>query len=141
MGVLRKQSTLKMNVSYPLIHTRMCLLGSKHSWNSPLIKGGGRTFQKLSHIRVPKMLLERRGSPWKGGGGGGALFLLLHSLIGFTLCVGKSKVSFITFWFFSLFSWPCTILIQVFLILKHCIICIFLIHSGSVQKMPSALFI
>ena len=32
------------------------------------------------------------------------------------------------------------ILILVFIVLKHCIICIFLIHSDSVQKMLTALF-
>ena len=30
--------------------------------------------------------------------------------------------------------------IRVFVVLKHCIIGIFLIHSGSVQKMLTALF-
>ena len=56
-------------------------------------------------------------------------------------CVfGKSKVSFITFWFFGLLSQPCKILLQVFIALKHCIICVFLIHSGSVQKILTALF-
>ena len=63
-------------------------------------------------------------------------FLLLHSLY---VC-GKSKVSFITFRFFSLLSWPCKILIQVFIVLKHCIICTFLIYSDSVQKMLTSLF-
>ena len=63
----------------------------------------------------------------------------------FTLCVcvcvcGKSKVSFITFWFFNLLNQPCKILIQVFKVVKHCIICIFMIHSGSVYKMSTALF-
>ena len=32
------------------------------------------------------------------------------------------------------------ILILVFIVLKHCIICIFLVHSDSVQKMLTALF-
>ena len=45
---------------------------------------------------------------------------------------GKSKVSFVTFWFFSLFE----------LAMKgfHECLYIFLIHSGSVQKMLTALF-
>ena len=54
-------------------------------------------------------------------------FLLLHSLY---VC-GKSKVSFITFRFFSLLSWPSKVLIKIFIVLQHCIICIFLIHSDS----------
>ena len=32
------------------------------------------------------------------------------------------------------------ILIQVFIVLKRCIICIFLIHSDSAQKMLTSLF-
>ena len=109
-----------------------------HSWNR--IKGGG--FQKLSHCG--------RG---KGGGGWGTKFYarkedktekeeLMQKWRGCQIfitlqfnciyCVWvKSKVFFITFWFFSLWSWPCKILIQVFIVLKHCIICIFLIHSDS----------
>ena len=60
--------------------------------------------------------------------GGLPLFLLLCSSITFTLYVGKVK--------FPLLlqdSHPS-------LLLKHYIICIFLIHSGSVQKMLTALF-
>ena len=53
---------------------------------------------------------------------------------------GESKVSFITFWIFSLLSYPFKILMQVFIVLKPGIICTFLIHSGSLQKMLSALF-
>ena len=37
-------------------------------------------------------------------------------------------------------SYPCKILIQVFIVLKPNIICTFLIHSGSLQKMLNALF-
>ena len=73
-------------------------------------------------------------------GGGVATFLLLYSSISFTVCEQKSKASFITFWFFSLLSQPCKIPIQVFIILKHFIICIFLIHSDSLQRMSTALF-
>ena len=56
-------------------------------------------------------------------------------------CVsGEIKVPFITFWLFSLLSQPCKILIQVFIVLKPNIICTFLIHYGSVQKMLTAFF-
>ena len=40
---------------------------------------------------------------------------------------------------FILLSQRCKTLIQIFIVLKH-IICIFLIHSGSVHKMLTALF-
>ena len=50
------------------------------------------------------------------------------------------KVSLITFWIFSLLSQPLKILIQVFIVLKPGIACTFLIHSGSLQKMLTALF-
>ena len=56
-----------------------------------------------------------------------------------SLC-GKSKVSFITFQLFSLLSQTSKVLIQVFIVLKNCAIFIFLIYSGSVQKMLTALF-
>ena len=40
---------------------------------APLLKGGSRTFQKLSHLyggeRVPKILLERVNNPEERGGG------------------------------------------------------------------------
>ena len=38
------------------------------------------------------------------------------------------------------FSKPRKILIQDFIVLKHSVICIFLIHSDSVWKMLTALF-
>ena len=54
---------------------------------------GSRTFKKLSHLGggVPKVLLERRDNPKKGGGvavkmGGCHFFLLLYSSIEFTVC-------------------------------------------------------
>ena len=53
---------------------------------------------------------------------------------------GESKVYFIKFRFFSFLRIPCKILIEDFIVLKHSIICIFLIHSDSVQKMLTALF-
>ena len=59
-----------------------------------------------------------------GGGGGGE----------------GDKVSFITFQIFSLLSWPFKILIHVVIVLKPGVICTFLIHSGGLQKMLTALF-
>ena len=50
----------------------MKILMLSHSWNSPLLRGGGgrgRTFQKLSHLGVQNVLLERGDKPEKGGGG------------------------------------------------------------------------
>ena len=55
------------------------------------------------------------------------------------LYVRESKVPFITLWIFTLLSQPCTILIQVFTVLKPGVICTFLIHSGSLQEMLTAL--
>ena len=56
-------------------------------------------------------------------------------------CVwGGSKVSFITFWIFSILSYQFKILIHVFIVIKPGIISTFLIHSGSLQKMLTALF-
>ena len=57
------------------------------------------------------------------------------------LCVcAETKIPSIIFRIFSLLSQPCKILIQVFIVLKPGIICTFLIHSGSVQKMLTAFF-
>ena len=53
----------------------------------------------------------------------------------------ESKVPFITFRIFSLLSEPFKIVIQVFIVLKPVIICTFLIHSGSLQKMLFALLV
>ena len=108
-----------------------------------LLKRGIRTFQKLSHLWDD----ERWGINLKRAGrslctNGGALtfchftFLLYH-IYGVW---GKSKVPFITFWILSLSSWPCRILIQLFIVLKPGIICTFLIHSVGIQKMLTALF-
>ena len=53
---------------------------------------------------------------------------------------GKSKAPFITFRIFSRLSYPFKILIQVFTVLKPGIICTFVIHSISLQKMLTVLF-
>ena len=116
----------------------------RHRYHSsiPLPKGRGKTFKKLSHLRRVEYFLLERGINLKSGGWGEgvATFLSLYSSIIFTVCLGGSKVPFITFWVFSLFSNPCKILIQVFIVLKPDIICTFLIYSGSLQKMLTALF-
>ena len=64
---------------------------------------------------------------WEGGGAGGGR-------------ERGSKVPFMTFWIFSVLSQLCKILIQVFIVLNPGIICTFPIHSGSLQKMLTALF-
>ena len=97
-------------------------------------------------MRVQNFLLERGDKTEKGGSKvdvemrGVASVLLLYSSITFTVWGGGSKVSFITFWIFSLLSQPLKILIQVFIVLKPGIACTFLIHSGNLQKMLTALF-
>ena len=100
--------------------------------------GGTKNF-----ARKGGRITQKRGWGWCRNDGV-ADFLLLYSSITFTVCVYRggmgSKVSFITFWFFILLSQPGKILIQVFIVLKHCIICIFLIHSDSLQRMSTALF-
>ena len=70
----------------------------------------------------------------------------LHLLLCVCVCVcvggggGENKVPFLTFWIFSLLSYPCKILIQVFIVLRPGIIYAFLIHTDSLQKMLTALF-
>ena len=68
-----------------------------------------------------------------GEGGGVATFFITLQFNHIYCVWGKSKAPFITFRIFSL-------LIQVFIVLKPNIICTFLIHYGSVQKMLTALF-
>ena len=81
----------------------------------PLLKGGGRwggggrTFKNWVTWGVPKILLERgitlkRIGGWCRNGGGLPLFYYFNVQLHFLGVVGKSKVSFITFWFFSLWS-------------------------------------
>ena len=109
----------------------------------PIIKGWG-DFPKIGSLgMVPKLFLERGDKlekvelVWKWGVRGGLpLFLLLYSSIIFTLCVEKVKFPLLLFRF-SAFE----LVMQVFIVLKHYIIWIFLIHSGSVQIMLTALFI
>ena len=66
---------------------------------------------------VQKFLLDMGDIPEKGGwcknGGVATFFIIYSSVQSHLLCVGESKVSFITFQVFSLLSLPCKILIQV----------------------------
>ena len=96
----------------------------------------------------PPPLLLKGGRNFQIFGGEVATFLLLCSSILFTVCLcvclwwkggGGGGIPFITFWIFSLFSQSCKILIQVFIVLTLGIICTFLIHSGSLQKVLTAL--
>ena len=140
----------------------------KHSWkhHPPLLKAGGRTFQTFSHLGGGEGY-QKFG--WKVGinlkrwvgwyrNGGIATFLLIYIFnciysvcarararvcvcVCLCVCVRVGGVKFYYIWFFSLLSWFCMILIPVFIVTKHFIISIFLIHSDSVQKMLTALFI
>ena len=92
---------------------------------------------------VGQKFLLQRGN--KTGMGGVATFFttLQFSSVTFTLCVGESKVSL---YYFSDLQSP-ELAMQDFhpcshssLVLKPGIICAFLIHSGSIQKMLTALF-
>ena len=93
---------------------------SSHRWNwvpSPLIIREGRTFQKLSHLKeVSIFFLERKDKPEKGG----EEFSVLQS---FDFSMQDSHP--------SLYSTKT----------KHCINCIFQIHSRSIQKMLTATFL
>ena len=111
---------------------------------SPLLKGRkggrGRTFQKLSHFgRGSEIFLLVRGdNPEKGGvnvekgGGGVATFLLLYRSITFTVCEGKIRFPLLLFGS-SVFRVSHTRLPS------NSIICTFLIYSGGLQKMLTAL--
>ena len=99
-----------------------------HSWNplSPYETKGVGPSKNWVTWGVPNFLLEKRDNPEKEGGGvllmlkwGVATFFITLQFTHIYCVCGKSKVSFITFRFFSL---------------KKFIICKFLIHCGSPQK-------
>ena len=79
-------------------------------------------------------------SPLIKGEGGVPLFYYFTVQSHLLSVAGKLSFLCITFRVFSLFSRPCKILIQVFIVLKPDIICTFLVHFGSLQKMLTALF-
>ena len=84
----------------------------------PLIKGGVQDLPIIESLGegIQSFLLERGNKPLKEG-----LPLFYYFTVqSYLLCVcGKSKVSFITFQFFSFLSQSCKILIQVLIVLKH----------------------
>ena len=83
-----------------------------HSGNPPPLLKGGLDLQQIESLGeggVPKILLERRDNPEKGGGvdveiGGLPRFYYFNVQLHLLCLAGKSKVSFTTFWFFSLLS-------------------------------------
>ena len=74
---------------------------------------------------------------WGGEGGGGLPLFYYFTVQLHLLCVFPGGG--FTSWFFSLLSHPCKIFIEVFIVLKHCIIFIFLIYSDNLQRMLTAL--
>ena len=95
-----------------------------HSWTPIFIKGGGvRTFQKKGGINM------KRGVDVQIGGC--HFFTILQLNLIYCVC-RKSKVYyFLALQFFELAIQDSH---QAFIVLTHCIICIFLINAGSVQK-------
>ena len=115
----------------------------------PLIKGGGLGPSKnWVTWGLPKIFLERGDNPEKKGDWcrNGGLPLFYYFTVQFhLLCVcvcGGGGVKFALLHFDSSVFWVNhTRFSSKSIVLKHCIICIFLIHSNSVQKMLTALFI
>ena len=115
-------------------------MGCNHSWNPPpsLLKKGGRTLQKLIHLGgggVRNFLLERGDKPEKGEE--------VDVEMGVATFFTTLQFSSIIFTFSDLQSFE--LAMQDFhphshpnLVLKPGIICTFLIHSGSLQKMLTA---
>ena len=109
---------------------------------TPLLKGGSRTFQNLSHQGWFDIFCQKGGINLKRGlmqKWWGCHFFYYFTIPSHLFYVWEKSSFLYYFLFFNLLIQPCKILIQVFIELKHCIICIFLIHSGSVQKMLTAL--
>ena len=118
---------------------------SCHSWTPPPLskRGRGQDLPKIESLEVYEMFCQKWGINLKRGGscrnGGGCHFFITLQFNHIYCVSGKSKVPFITFRIFSILSQPFKILIHVFIVLKPGIICTFLIHSGSLQKMLTAL--
>ena len=93
----------------------------------------------MQNVLLERVINQKKGVDVEMGG---CNFFIIYGSIKFTVCVyvGGSKVPFITFWILSLLSYPFTIFIQVLIVLKPGVICTFLIDSGSLQKMLTALF-
>ena len=110
---------LVKNLPSPMVGTPSPLIKG-----SPLLKGGegGRIGPSKNWVTwgVSTFLLERGDCYRNGIWGVGTFFITLQFNHIYFVC-GKSKVSFITFWFFSFLNYPCKILIQVFIVLKHCL--------------------
>ena len=129
------QITLLLKMFVLVITWFRVLTMGHHNFLSPF----GKEIYLLKFMR--NFLLERGinlkrmgegGGVWcRNWGGGGCHFFITLKFNHIYFVWGESKVPFITFWIFSLFSKPCKILIQVFIVLKPDIICTFLIHSGN----------
>ena len=74
-------------------------------------------------------------------GGKRSHFLLLYSSVAFTLYVGKVKFPLLLFRSSVFWVSHARFTPEIFIVLKHCTICIFLIHFLSLQKILTALFI
>ena len=67
--------------------------------------------------------------------------LFYYFTVQFHLLFGEGGVKFPLLNFgFQSFELTMQDSIQDFIVVKHCIICVFLIHSGSLQRMSTALF-
>ena len=125
---------LSIGQFHPSIFWFTNLLACHHSWNlpPPLSKGRGGVGTSKN--------LKREGVNVEMGEGGVPLFYYFTVQSHLLSVAGKLSFLCITFRVFSLFSRPCKILIQVFIVLKPDIICTFMGHSVSLQKMLTALF-
>ena len=115
--------------------------------NVNVIKGGGaQNLPKNESLAegVQIFLLETGDKPEKGDliykWRGCHFFITLQFNHIYCVWEGESKVLFITLRIFSILSQLFKILIHVFIVLKPGIICTFLIHFVSLQKMLTALF-
>ena len=108
--------------------------------NPPLLNGWGRFFKKLSHLAGGTKNFARRHDPEKGG-----LPLFYYFTVQLhLLCVwGGGWGSRLLYYILVLQSFELTKQDShpsPSIVLKHCTICIILIHSDSLQRMLTALF-
>ena len=111
---------------------------------SPLLKGE-QNLQKIESLGERFDIFCQKGEINLKRGGGlcrneGVATFFITLQFNHIYCVWEKSSFLYYILFFSLLIQPCKIIIQVFIVLKHSIICIFLIHSGSVQKLLTALF-